>query len=570
MLKGLGVSDGIGIGNAVILYEEKPNAAKKPISNTEKELQRLKQAIKKSVSDTEKLVSEAETRIGRKETDILKGQILILNDSFFTDDITNTIKTEKVCGEYATELVCEKYIKTFSSMEDDLMSQRAADIKDIKNRLQRILMGIETVDISLLPKESILIAEELTPSATVKMNPKNVVGIVTECGGKTSHSAILARALEIPAVVGVTGIVAAVKNGDTVIADGFKGSVIINPDNKTNGEYHERQNLLRKRQESLKEYLGKPSRSADGRLFKVYANVGQSGDIAKAVENDAEGIGLYRTEFLFMGRTQVPPEDEQFNEYRKAAKAMDGKPVVIRTLDIGGDKNIPYLGLEKEKNPFLGYRGIRFCLGHPDIFRPQLRALLRASAYGNIRIMLPFITCLDEVRRTKEIVGGIMEELKREDIGYNESIKIGVMVETASASLIADILVNEVDFFSIGTNDLTQYTMSVDRGNKNVSYLYSHFQPAVLRSIRHVINCGKKSGICVGMCGEAAGDPFMIPLLMSFGLNEFSVSPPSVLKVRQNISQYSIKKAGNIADNVMSRKTFQEITGYINNEEETK
>lgn len=456
------------------------------------------------------------------------------------------------------------YADMFASMGDELMQQRATDMRDIKTRMQKILLGVSSVDIASLPAGSIIVAKDLTPSMTAGINPDNVCGIVTELGGKTSHSAILARALEIPAVVAVEGFLNNVKDGDTVVLDGSEGIVFVNPEETITAEYETKRTAYLKEKKELDQYIGKPTVTKDGVTIELVANIGKPEDVDKVLQYDAEGIGLFRTEFLFMDRNSMPTEDEQFEAYQKVAIAMNGKPVIIRTLDIGGDKEIPYMGLKKDENPFLGYRAIRFCLDRrEDVYRPQLRALLRASAFGNIKIMVPMVTCLEEFREAKAMIEEVKAELDLKGIAYKRDIQVGIMVETAAASLMADAFAKEVDFFSIGTNDLTQYTMSVDRGNDKVSYLYSPLNPAVLRSIRHIIQCGRKEGIMVGMCGEAASDPLMIPLLLAFGLNEFSMSASAVLNARKLITGYSIAELQSIADQAMSFVTAGEVEAYM-------
>ena len=458
------------------------------------------------------------------------------------------------------------YADMFASMDDELMQQRAADMRDIKTRMQKILLGVQSVDVSLLPAGTILMAEDLTPSVTAGINPDNVAGIVTELGGRTSHSAILSRALEIPAVVAASGILSEVKDGDELILDGESGEIFVNPGSDLIAEYEKRRDAYLQEKEELKQYIGTSSTTVDGVTVEIAANIGKPEDLDRVLAYDGEGIGLFRTEFLFMDRNEMPTEDEQFEAYKKVAVAMKGKPVIIRTLDIGGDKEIPYMGLKKDENPFLGYRAIRFCLDRKDdIYRPQLKALLRASAFGNIKIMVPMVTCIEEYREAKELVADIGKELDEAGIAYNKEIQVGIMVETAAASLMADVFAKEVDFFSIGTNDLTQYTMSVDRGNDKVSYLYSTFNPAVLRSIRHIIECGRREGIMVGMCGEAASDPLMIPLLLAFGLNEFSMSASAILKARKYITGYSVEELKAVAEQAMGFVTAAETQKFMKN-----
>lgn len=563
-MKGTSASAGIGIGKAAIVEETELVIKKETISDAAAEKERFHAALKQAMEETEALAKDLATRVGEKEAEILNGHLMLLSDPMLTGEIENTIAGENACSEYAIENVCNMYADMFASMGDELMQQRATDMRDIKTRMQKILLGVSSVDIASLPAGSIIVAKDLTPSMTAGINPDNVCGIVTELGGKTSHSAILARALEIPAVVAVEGFLNNVKDGDTVVLDGSEGIVFVNPEEAVTAEYETKRTAYLKEKKELDQYIGKPTVTKDGVTIELVANIGKPEDVDKVLQYDAEGIGLFRTEFLFMDRTSMPTEDEQFEAYQKVAIAMNGKPVIIRTLDIGGDKEIPYMGLKKDENPFLGYRAIRFCLDRrEDVYRPQLRALLRASAFGNIKIMVPMVTCLEEFREAKAMIEEVKAELDLKGIAYKRDIQVGIMVETAAASLMADAFAKEVDFFSIGTNDLTQYTMSVDRGNDKVSYLYSPLNPAVLRSIRHIIQCGRKEGIMVGMCGEAASDPLMIPLLLAFGLNEFSMSASAVLNARKLITGYSIAELQSIADQAMSFVTAGEVEAYM-------
>ncbi|WP_038257902.1 phosphoenolpyruvate--protein phosphotransferase [Hungatella hathewayi] len=564
MMKGTSASAGIGIGKAAIVEETELVIKKETISDAAAEKERFHAALNQAMEETDALAKDLATRVGEKEAEILNGHLMLLSDPMLTGEIENTIAGENACSEYAIESVCNMYADMFASMGDELMQQRATDMRDIKTRMQKILLGVSSVDIASLPAGSIIVAKDLTPSMTAGINPDNVCGIVTELGGKTSHSAILARALEIPAVVAVEGFLNNVKDGDTVVLDGSEGIVFVNPEETITAEYETKRTAYLKEKKELDQYIGKPTVTKDGVTIELVANIGKPEDVDKVLQYDAEGIGLFRTEFLFMDRNSMPTEDEQFEAYQKVAIAMNGKPVIIRTLDIGGDKEIPYMGLKKDENPFLGYRAIRFCLDRrEDVYRPQLRALLRASAFGNIKIMVPMVTCLEEFREAKAMIEEVKAELDLKGIAYKRDIQVGIMVETAAASLMADAFAKEVDFFSIGTNDLTQYTMSVDRGNDKVSYLYSPLNPAVLRSIRHIIQCGRKEGIMVGMCGEAASDPLMIPLLLAFGLNEFSMSASAVLNARKLITGYSIAELQSIADQAMSFVTAGEVEAYM-------
>ena len=564
MKKGTSASSGIGIGKAVIVEEAELVIKRENVADVEAELGRFKGALEQSVKDTEVLAADLATRVGEKEAEILQGHIMLLSDPMLTGEIENSIKNDGVNSEFAIETVCNMYADMFASMGDELMQQRATDMRDIKTRMQKLLLGVRSVDIASLPAGSVIVAKDLTPSMTAGINPANVTGIVTELGGRTSHSAILARALEIPAVVAVENLMEQVKDGDDLVLDGSTGEVMVNPDAAVRAEYETKRDVFLKEKKELEQYIGKPSVTRDGVQVEIVANIGKPEDAEKVLQYDGEGVGLFRTEFLFMDRTSMPTEEEQFEAYKKVAIAMNGKPVIIRTLDIGGDKEIPYMGLEKDENPFLGYRAIRFCLDRKeDIYKPQLRALLRASAFGNIRIMVPLVTCIEEYREARGLVEELKAELDEAGIAYKKDIQVGIMVETAAASLIADIFAREVDFFSIGTNDLTQYTMSVDRGNKKVSYLYSTFNPAVLRSIRHIIACGREAGIMVGMCGEAASDPMMIPLLLAFGLNEFSMSASAILRARKMVTEYSVQELQAVADKAMSFATTAEVEQYM-------
>ena len=564
MYKGTGASSGIGLGTAVVVEEAELVIRKEVVGNPEAELERFKGALEQSLRETEILAEDLATRVGEKEAEILQGHMMLLSDPMLTGEIEAAIKNEAVNSEYAIETVCNTYADLFASMGDELMQQRATDMRDIKTRMQKVLLGIQSVDIASLPEGSILVAKDLTPSMTAGINPENVVGIVTELGGRTSHSAILARALEIPAVVAVNGLMEQVQKGDFVVLDGDAGEVYVNPSQEVKESYEKKRQVFLQEKKDLEQYIGKPSVTKDGVQVEIVANIGKPEDVDKVLQYDGEGVGLFRTEFLFMDRTAMPTEEEQFEAYKKVAAAMNGKPVIIRTLDIGGDKEIPYMGLEKDENPFLGYRAIRFCLDRKeDIYKPQLRALLRASAFGNIRIMGPLVTCIEEYREAKALVEELKKELDEKGIAYKKDIQVGIMVETAAASLIADLFAKEVDFFSIGTNDLTQYTMSVDRGNKKVSYLYSTFNPAVLRSIRHIIACAREQGIMVGMCGEAASDPMMIPLLLAFGLNEFSMSASAILRTRKLITGYDTRELQKVAEKAMSFATAGEVEQYM-------
>ena len=564
MFKGTNASAGIGIGKAAIIKENELVIRPEKVIDGAAEVERFKGALAETIAQTETLAADLATRVGEKEAEIMQGHLMLLNDPMLTNEIESAITGDNVCSEFAIETVCTMYADMFASMDDELMQQRATDMRDIKVRLQQVLQGVKPVDIAALPEGSVIVAKDLTPSMTAGINPANVAGIVTEMGGRTSHSAILARALEIPAVVAVPGILGQVEDGAEMIVDGSEGVVLAAPSEEEKAEYTAKRDQFLKEKKELEQYIGKPTVTRDGVEIELVANIGNPDDVEKVLQYDGEGVGLFRTEFLFMDRTAMPTEEEQFEAYKKVAIALNGRPVIIRTLDIGGDKEIPYMGLQKDENPFLGYRAIRFCLDRKDdVYRPQLHALLRASAFGQIKIMIPMVTCIEEIREAKALIEEIKKELDEKGIAYNKEIKVGIMVETAAASLMADVFAKEVDFFSIGTNDLTQYTMSVDRGNEKVSYLYSTFNPAVLRSIRNIIKCGREAGIMVGMCGEAASDPMMIPLLLAFGLNEFSMSSSAILKARKMITGYSEAELQAVADKAMSFVSAKEIENFM-------
>lgn len=564
MLKGIGASVGIGIGNAVAIKDVELNIKKRTIDNCETELELFNKALEHTKQKSKSMAETLRKRVGNKEAEILDGHVLLMSDSMLIAEVETGIRTQMLNSEYVLEDVCERFAAIFESMDNELMQQRATDMRDIKTRLQKAVLGLEDVDLSELEADSILIAKDLTPSMTAGLDPEKVAGIITQFGGTTSHSAILARALEIPAILSVAEILDKVSDKDLICMNGESGELYINPSQEIIEDFKKKQIEQIEFKKVLETYKGKESVSKDGRKVEIAANIGKPGDIKKVLEYDADGIGLFRTEFLFMDRDSIPSEEEQFEAYKKVAVAMGDKPVIIRTLDIGGDKEIPYMNISKDENPFLGYRAIRLCLDRKDdIYRPQLRALLRASAFGNIEIMLPLITSIEEVYEAKKLIEEEKKNLDNQGIKYNNSIKIGVMIETAAATLIADILAKEVDFFSIGTNDLIQYTMSVDRGNDKVSYLYSVYNPAVLRAIKHVISEAKKAGIQVGMCGEAAANPRLIPLLLYWGLDEFSMSASYVLKSRKLVTDTDIQSLKDMEEAVMALESESKVRAFL-------
>ena len=549
MYKGIGASAGIGIGKIVKIKEEELNYTKQSIEDTEAEKKRLSDAIEVFIEKTQKMVESMKVTAGEQEAEILEGHIMMIQDPAISEQIEAKIDGEKINAEAAVEEACDFFAQIFAMADDELTQQRASDLGDIKTRLIKILLGIEEVDISAVPEGTILVAEDLTPSMTAGINPANVQGVLTEIGGKTSHSAIICRSMEIPAVLSIENIVSIVNDGDEVVLDGSTGEAFINPEASVVEEYKAKKAKFLEEKAALQKFVGQKSQTADGHVVELVANIGGPDEAEGVLERDGEGVGLFRSEFLFMESDAIPSEEAQFEAYKKVAETLDGKPVIIRTLDIGGDKALPYLGLPTEENPFLGFRAVRFCLQRKeDIYKPQLR---------------PLVTCVDELRAVKAIIEELKQELDAEGIAYDKDIQVGVMMETAAASLIADILAKEADFFSIGTNDLTGYTMAADRGNPDVAYLYSAYNPAVLRSIRNIISAANKEDIMAGMCGEAASDPLLVPVLLGFGLNEFSVSATAILATRKVMSLWTMDECKALVDEVMQLETEAEVKALL-------
>lgn len=562
MYQGIGVSKGIGIGKVVKIIEADFNFQEFLETEIEPELKRLHMAISKVTSNITDVVEEVRLNVGEAEAMILQGQIVMLVDPSLISEIETRIRNRET-AESAVTKAFDQFIALFSSIKDELIGQRVVDLRDLKTRLLCVLLGKKELEVKELPKGSILLVHELTPSMAASIDKECVEGIVAEVGGNTSHSAIMARVLRIPAVFGIKGALSLVKEKEKVIVDGFDGLLIANPNQDQEVAYLRKAYQLHEERTLSRMYFGKKTATKDGINIDLFGNIGSCKDVERVIKSDGEGVGLFRTEFLFMDQTALPSEEEQLKSYQSVLVALKGKPVTIRTFDIGGDKDFPPLGLEKEENPFLGYRSIRYCLEQKNFLKTQLRAMLRASVYGKLKIMIPFITCIEEVRKVKELIKECEEELTANSIPYTPNIPMGIMIETPAACLMADLLAKEVDFFSIGTNDLVQYTMAADRGNPKVSYLYSALQPAVLRSIQHIIECAKKENIPVGMCGEAASDFRLIPLLLSFGLDEFSVSPECILETRNIISNIDSKKAKQLRAKVMQVSTLSEVLKLV-------
>ncbi len=562
LYQGIAGAEGIGIGTVLLVREPTLDYSRIVFAGAEPEKQRLQNAVTVFTEKTAAMQEKMKQTVGEKQAEILSGQIMMLNDPFMSAQMQEFIDNGQ-CAEAAVDAVCNMYIEMFSSVEDDLTKQRATDIRDLRARLLGILLGQETVDLSDLPPETVLVAKDFTPSMTAGMQKEHIVGVIAETGSRTSHSAILSRSLEIPAVMSVENACSLLQNGDTVVVDGTRGEVVARPAQGILEAYASKREQLLAEKQALRAFVGKKTVTADGKQLAVYANIGKPEDTDAVLQNDGEGVGLFRTEFLFMDRTALPSEEEQFTAYRAVAEQMAGKEVIIRTLDVGGDKDIPYLHMEKEENPFLGHRAVRYCLDNSELYEVQLRALLRASAYGNVKIMLPLVTTVTEIKRVRALLERIKDDLRNENIPFNENIPVGVMIETPSAAVTADLLAKEADFFSIGTNDLTQYVMAVDRGNSKVSSLYSHYHPAVLRLIKHTVEAASSAGIPVGMCGEAAADKAFIPLLISFGLHEFSVSPVSVLSTRKTISLWTKTEADALSKKALSLDTAEAVATLL-------
>ena len=562
MYEGVNASDGIGIGVARVAVEPDLSFTPHAPEDAKAEEERYQAAVVKFIDQTNAQIERMTATVGPEAAAIMGAHIEFAEDEGIKDMVNGSIESG-MCAEQAVSEAYDMYYNMFSNMEDELFRERAADVADVKTGLLADLLGQELVDLSTLPENSIVVVRELTPSMTADIDKDNVAAIITETGGRTSHSAIIARALEIPAVLSVADATTNIKTGDMVVVDGTNGKVIAQPSDHDLEHYRAKAKQYAEEKVALEAYRGKETVTADGDKKLLVANIGNPDDANVAAEHDCEGVGLFRSEFLFMDSKELPTEDEQFAAYQKVALRMKDQPVIIRTLDVGGDKEIPYLHLVKEENPFMGYRAVRYCLNNPDQYKVQLTALLRASAFGDIKIMVPLVTNLDEIRQVKALVKECMADLDARGVSYNKNIEVGTMIETPAASLIADDLAAECDFFSIGTNDLIGYTMCADRGNDKVAYLYEVYQPAVLRSLKRIIEEGNKAGIMVGMCGEAAADPLLIPVLLSFGLGEFSVSAPSILRTRRIISEWTKAEADALVEKVMKLKTATEVKAML-------
>jgi phosphotransferase system enzyme I (PtsI) len=563
-LGGIAASNGIAIAKAYRLVEPDLSFEKETIEDSAIEVDRFRKAMEKSKSELEAIRDNAKVDLGADKAAIFEAHLLVLSDPELNAPIEDKIQSEKVNAESALKETADMFIMMFEQMENEYMKERAADIRDVTKRVLAHLLGVQLVNPSMIAEEVIIVAEDLTPSDTAQLNREYVKGFTTNIGGRTSHSAIMARSMEIPAVVGTKSATEDINNGDIVIVDGLKGEVHINPTPELVEQYRKVHEEYEVQKAEWAKLVNEPTVSNDGHHVELVANIGTPKDLKGVIENGGEGVGLYRTEFLYMGREQLPTEEEQFESYKAVLEGMSGKPVVVRTLDIGGDKELPYLELPKEMNPFLGFRAIRLCLEEQDIFRTQLRALLRASSYGNLKIMFPMIATLDEFRAAKAILEEEKQKLLAEDQKVADKIELGIMVEIPSTAVLADQFAKEVDFFSIGTNDLIQYTMAADRMNQRVSYLYQPYSPSILRLVKMVIDASHAEGKWTGMCGEMAGDETAIPVLLGLGLDEFSMSATSILKARSLIRNLKKSDMEMLAKEVLNMQTTSQVIDAVN------
>ncbi|WP_147531753.1 phosphoenolpyruvate--protein phosphotransferase [Bacillus marasmi] len=563
VLMGIAASSGFAIAKAYRLVEPNLSFENKTVTDVEQEVERFRAALSKAKEELSTIRDRANIELGADKAAIFEAHLLVLSDPELVGPIEESIKNEKVNAEAALKNTADMFIMMFEQMDNEYMKERAADIRDVTKRVLAHLLGVALVNPSMISEEVIIVAEDLTPSDTAQLNRQYVKGFTTDIGGRTSHSAIMARSMEIPAVVGTKTATETIKNGDLVIVDGLSGEVHINPSEETVKQYEQKAADYEAQKAEWAKLVNEATVSRDGHHVELAANIGTPNDLVGVVNNGGEGVGLYRTEFLYMGRDTLPTEEEQYTAYKAVLEGMNGKPVVVRTLDIGGDKELPYLHLPKEMNPFLGFRAIRLCLEEQEIFRTQLRALLRASSAGNLKIMFPMIATIDEFRQAKAVLDEEKQKLIGEGVIVSDSIEVGIMVEIPSTAVLADLFAKEVDFFSIGTNDLIQYTMAADRMNERVSYLYQPYSPSILRLVKNVIDAAHKEGKWTGMCGEMAGDETAIPVLLGLGLDEFSMSATSILKARSLIKRLNKSDMDKLAAEVLNMSTTAEVVAAI-------
>ncbi|MCL7500063.1 phosphoenolpyruvate--protein phosphotransferase [Staphylococcus aureus] len=566
LIKGIAASDGVAIAKAYLLVEPDLTFDKnEKVTDVEGEVAKFNSAIEASKVELTKIRNNAEVQLGADKAAIFDAHLLVLDDPELIQPIQDKIKNENANAATALTDVTTQFVTIFESMDNEYMKERAADIRDVSKRVLSHILGVELPNPSMIDESVVIVGNDLTPSDTAQLNKEFVQGFATNIGGRTSHSAIMSRSLEIPAIVGTKSITQEVKQGDMIIVDGLNGDVIVNPTEDELIAYQDKRECYFADKKELQKLRDADTVTVDGVHAELAANIGTLNDLPGVIENGAQGIGLYRTEFLYMGRDQMPTEEEQFEAYKEVLEAMDGKRVVVRTLDIGGDKELSYLNLPEEMNPFLGYRAIRLCLAQQDIFRPQLRALLRASVYGKLNIMFPMVATINEFREAKAILLEEKENLKNEGHDISDDIELGIMVEIPATAALADVFAKEVDFFSIGTNDLIQYTLAADRMSERVSYLYQPYNPSILRLVKQVIEASHKEGKWTGMCGEMAGDETAIPLLLGLGLDEFSMSATSILKARRQINGLSKNEMTELANRAVDCATQEEVIELVNN-----
>lgn len=566
LIKGIAASDGVAIAKAYLLVEPDLTFDKnEKVTDVEGEVAKFNNAIEASKVELTKIRNNAEVQLGADKAAIFDAHLLVLDDPELIQPIQDKIKNENANAATALTDVTTQFVTIFESMDNEYMKERAADIRDVSKRVLSHILGVELPNPSMIDESVVIVGNDLTPSDTAQLNKEFVQGFATNIGGRTSHSAIMSRSLEIPAIVGTKSITQEVKQGDMIIVDGLNGDVIVNPTEDELIAYQDKRERYFADKKELQKLRDADTVTVDGVHAELAANIGTPNDLPGVIENGAQGIGLYRTEFLYMGRDQMPTEEEQFEAYKEVLEAMDGKRVVVRTLDIGGDKELSYLNLPEEMNPFLGYRAIRLCLAQQDIFRPQLRALLRASVYGKLNIMFPMVATINEFREAKAILLEEKENLKNEGHDISDDIELGIMVEIPATAALADVFAKEVDFFSIGTNDLIQYTLAADRMSERVSYLYQPYNPSILRLVKQVIEASHKEGKWTGMCGEMAGDETAIPLLLGLGLDEFSMSATSILKARRQINGLSKNEMTELANRAVDCATQEEVIELVNN-----
>lgn len=560
---GIAASSGVAIGKALLLVEPNLTVIKKKISNTIDEIARFHLALTEAEHELKEIRNHAANDLGEKNAAIFDSHILVLNDPELLSSVESKIKAEEINAEAALQETADTLIEMFRQLDNEYMRERAADISDVTKRVIAKLLGVDIPNIAMIDEEVIIITKDLAPSETAQLNRKFAKGFTTDMGGRTSHSAIMARTLEIPAVVGTSKATSTIRNGDIVIVDGDNGEVLINPSKDVISFYEEKRSQLEEQKKKLALLKNEQTITLDGKQVEIAANIGTPRDVGSVIENGGEGVGLYRTEFLYMERETLPTEEEQFQAYKQVLESMGNKPVVVRTLDIGGDKQLPYLNLPDEMNPFLGYRALRICLTEKELFRTQIRALLRASSFGNLKIMFPMVATLEEFREAKHLLLEEKTSILEQGFVVSDNIEIGIMVEIPSTAVLADQFAQEVDFFSIGTNDLIQYTMAADRMNERVSYLYQPYNPAILRLVKMVIDAAHAQGKWVGMCGEMAGDAIAIPLLIGLGLDEFSMSVPSMLKARSQINQLKQSEMKKLVERALNMQSSEQVRKYV-------